>query len=210
MKKLLFIFFIAVSSIHASLPKPYSELKTVLAKNNHGWFGNGPQLDELFKKQKIEKIIEVGSWLGLSTFHMAKMLPNNGKIYAVDHWVGSVEHTSDELKDMLPTLYEQFLSNVIHEKLTDKVIPIRMTSYDASFVLDEKVDLIYIDGAHDEKNVFQDLYVWYPKLKENGIMCGDDWLWPGVRRAVIKFAKTKNLDIVNDGLTGFWYYKSKK
>jgi|SRR3990167_8828368 len=126
----------------------------------------------------------------------------------------SLSNQYSELKEIKPFLdhgwffFEQFLSNVIHQKQEDKIIPIRMDSYNASFFLDKKADLIYIDASHDEKNVFLDIYLYYPKLKEGGIMCGDDWAWGSVRNPVRKFAKANNLEIIFDNF--FWYYKPKK
>ena len=56
----------------------------------------------------------------------------------------SLSNQYSELKEIKPFLdhgwffFEQFLSNVIHQKQEDKIIPIRMDSYNASFFLDKK------------------------------------------------------------------------
>lgn len=95
---------------------------------------------------------------------------------------------------------------------------------DDAYVTD-KFDLIYVDGAHDEVSVYNDLVNYYPKLATNGVICGDDWclsptdkyecdfndtaviehpLEPvaedsrySVRRAVKKFAKENNLKVLS-------------
>ncbi|NGX63756.1 MAG: hypothetical protein KR126chlam6_01170, partial [Candidatus Anoxychlamydiales bacterium] len=179
MRKILFLTSLCFClNIYAKRPAAYKDLKEILPANNHGWFYNAKQLNDIFEKYDISTIIELGSWLGRSTVFLANKIDENGKVYAVDHWQGSIEHTeNDATKALLPTLYEQFLSNMVHAKLTKRVIPIRETTYNAAFTLDVKADLIYLDAAHDEKNVFQDIYLWYPKLKEGGIMCGDNWAW---------------------------------
>nr|NGX63133.1 hypothetical protein [Candidatus Anoxychlamydiales bacterium] len=149
MKKILFIlsFFVSFQlfSSQKFLPSPYNTITNVLPKLDHGWFLNAKSIEKLFAENEISTVIELGSWLGKSTIFMAQRLHDNGKIYAVDHWKGSLEYSeTQERKTFLPTLYEQFLSNVIHAKQTNKIIPIKQSTYDAFFTLDVKADLIYI------------------------------------------------------------------
>jgi hypothetical protein len=91
------------------------------------------------------------------------------------YWLGSVEHQSSPI---LPTLYEQFLSNVVHAGLTHIIIPMRMSGLQAATWMDSmevKPDLIYIDASHDIPSVLADLSAWFPFVKGHGILCGDDW-----------------------------------
>ena len=60
-------------------------------------------------------------------------------------------------------------------------------------------DLIYIDAAQDTESVFEDLNAWFPYVKGHGILCGDDWCWPTVRKAVEIFAEQNNLKIFSEG-----------
>ncbi len=219
MKYLIFLLM-SCTSIYAisdleKAPKPYSEID-VLPPYNHGFFVNQQPLKDFFESKKIKIVIELGSWLGASTIYMANLLPEDGLIYAIDHWKGSIEHNTPDRKDvyhLLPTLYEQFLSNIIYANLTDKVIPIKMTTNEASQILNVSADLIYIDASHDEESVYQDLSNWYPKLAKNGIMCGDDPTHPGVSNAIKRFAKENNLTlhIMNaiNTVFNFWFYDPK-
>lgn len=50
-----------------------------------------------------------------------------------------------------------------------------------------KYDIIFIDGAHDEFTVFHDIYFSHKMLKINGIMILDDVLHEGVKKAIKKF-----------------------
>lgn len=52
---------------------------------------------------------------------------------------------------------------------------------------DNYFDYVYIDGAHDEENVYKDVVAWYPKLRMGGIMAGHDWWFKGVQDGVAKF-----------------------
>lgn len=194
----LCIFFCFFSCSQQPLPKPYNELKQILPYDDHGWYANKKPIKQLIGDHNIKVVIEVGSWLGKSTRHIAQLLPRNGKVYAVDHWQGSLEHQpgrSPHCKD-LSLLYDQFLSNVIHAKLTHKIIPVRMSSVEAEKYLSNVVpDLIYIDASHEFEPVYQDLTIWFPHVKGHGILCGDDWQFPAVQQAVEKFAKENNLAI---------------
>jgi hypothetical protein len=193
---LLLLLFAACSK--QPLPKPYNELKTVLPYDEHGWYANKRPMKQLIRDYDVKVVIEVGSWLGQSTRHIAGLLPQEGKVYAVDHWQGSLEHQPGQAthgKD-LRLLYDQFLSNVIHAKLTDKIVPVRMPSVEAAKALtDVKPDLVYIDASHEFEPVYQDLTAWFPYVKGHGILCGDDWAYPEVQKAVEKFAGENGLKI---------------
>ena len=192
-----------------NLPTPYCDA-TLLPEKWHGWFVNQNQLNHLFKRFKPKTVIELGSFLGLSTDFIAKRLPPGGKLYAVDHWLGSVEHQGrQDVAHLLPTLYDQFLSNMIYTKNTETVVPVKMTTVEASSFLEEiEADIIYVDAAHDEASVYTDLTLYYPLLKEGGVMCGDDWGWPTVQKAVVRFANERGIRIHSDH--NFWAFSPKR
>jgi predicted O-methyltransferase YrrM len=56
---------------------------------------------------------------------------------------------------------------------------------------DVKADLIYIDGSHDEKDVYDDLSVYWDLLSPGGVVFGDDWPWEQVSNAVKAFCADK-------------------
>ncbi len=61
---------------------------------------------------------------------------------------------------------------------------------------DNSLDFVYIDGAHDYDNVYNDLSHWYPKIKSDGIICGHDTQIIDVLQAAIDFAVEKNLKLL--------------
>jgi predicted O-methyltransferase YrrM len=197
------------SSVLADLPEPYNRLETLMPFNDHGWYGNKSQIEKILKLTGAEVVIELGVWMGSSTRHIASVIPDNGIVYAVDHWLGSEEHHQNHVEHFLPTLYEQFLSNVIHAKLTHKITPLKMTTLEAAAFLKKKgiqPDLVYVDAAHDEKSVYEDIATYFPLIKGHGKICGDDWGWGGdhdpIKKAVTQFANENDLSIEVSG--GFW------
>lgn len=203
-KNLYWLACFCCAFLFADLPAPYDSVQNIRPFVDHGWYQNEMQLRALIYNYRIKTIVEVGSWLGKSTIDLARALPPEGKIYAVDHWEGSAEHQigNSAWHPSLPYLYEQFLSNIIHSGLTEKVVPIKMDSLEAARSLTVQPDLIYIDANHETEAVYRDLCAWYPFVKGRGILCGDDWCWPSVRSAVVRFAAENQLQI--DSYGNFW------
>jgi hypothetical protein len=52
---------------------------------------------------------------------------------------------------------------------------------------DNYFDWVYIDGDHNYEGVLKDLHSWYPKIKEGGIISGDDYVVTDIKHDV-KFA----------------------
>ncbi len=190
---------------------PFNTLKKTLPLDMHGWFQSQNKINlELFiDKLKPKKVVEVGSWLGVSAIFMAELLDEDSKIYCVDPWIPYPEMDDmPELQERLKIAYEQFLSNCIHKKVTDKVVPMRMTSLEAHNFFEADIDLVYIDGSHSEENVTLDIKKWYKKLKSGGIICGDDFPHPSVKAAVEKVAIELGQKINN--ANRFWWYNPKE
>jgi len=187
------------------LPAPYHLVKELLSFEGSSFFNQESVagLGNILRNNKIETIIELGCCHGISTIFMATFLPLNGMVYAVDHWQGSTEHTQD---CSMP--YNQFLSNVIRTRLTDQIIPLKMTPLEASRNIFPPIDLIYVDASHDEDSVLQDLEAWYPHVEmSGGILCGDDFLWGKdegypIQKALKRFTNKSSLLFENQGT--FW------
>lgn len=181
-----------------SLPAPYSQLQQILPFYNWGMYFNYEFIKKIFKYNQIVNVIEIGSLYGLSTRHIASLLPADGKLYAIDPWA---YHDG---------MYEQFLSNVVLAGLTSKIVPIKAYSYQAvdqvtSYA--QNFDLIYVDGDHETEGVLADLELYFPLLSKTGIICGDDWLLSSVRTAVLLFAQQNQLTVY--GACNFWFLKDE-
>lgn len=131
-------------------------------------------------------IVEIGSWQGKSTVWLAAgtQTATQRKIYAIDPHTGSQEHQDQEGKGVW-TL-DRFKENLQRSGLGDRVVPLVKMSWDALQDVSEPIELLFIDGAHDEASVLKDFHDWSPKVVENGVIAFHDTIgWPGPR-AVVK------------------------
>ncbi len=178
-----------------------------------GWGGDSPAFAELVAEVRPGRIIEVGTWKGASALTMARALRQLGldaEILCIDTWLGALEFWTDlddaarhgalELEHGYPTVYRRFLANVCHAGLQDLVTPFPLPSATAAqwFALRGiRADLIYLDGSHEEEDVYQDLVAYWDLLRPGGVLFGDDWAWDGVRMAVERFAREQRLPIAH-------------
>ena len=156
----------------------------------------------LYKKM-VEKFssgshfVEVGTFLGKSAVYMAVEIINSGKLIkfdCIDHWLGSEEHKDNDKVDV-DNLYEDFLKNI--EPVKGIIKPVRVDSISASKLYKpNSLDFIFIDASHDEQSVKAYLTYWMPRLKEDGIIAGDDIGNEGVANAVKWFFDNEKLDIL--------------
>jgi len=208
---ILIILFSTIYIKNISI-EPYDSIKLIPFNSIH-YFQHHVPLKKIILDKKKEKndiiIVELGSFLGGSTRFMANLLDNTSKLYAIDHWLGNINwEKKEETKDIYSHMFHLFLSNIIHSKLTNKIIPIRMETIEAAKALKIKPDIIYIDASHDEASVYNDIMAWWPKLKIGGIMCGDDYssAW-GVKAAVDKCAKILGKKVLIT--KSFWEFSRK-
>jgi Methyltransferase domain len=194
---------------------PYQDFDhTQFNYNLQGWGSDHPIFKQIIDALQPKLIIEVGTWKGASAIHLASLLKEkeiDGAIICVDTWLGGIENLimndpqikiEQFRKHGYPNLYYQFLANVIYQQMQDYIVPLPNTSTIAARFLGLnkiQADLVYIDGSHDEEDVYQDIVHYWQLLKPNGVMLGDDWnagqFWYGVICAVNRFVKENKLNL---------------
>ena len=117
----------------------------------------------------------------------------------VDTWLGTAHHwISPKYRPMLrlragyPSLFPQFVANVLSRDALNDVYPLPMTTVAAAGVLSHLgivADVVYVDAGHEEEEVRADLENYFELLRPGGVMFGDDYHpnVPGVIRAVDRF-----------------------
>uniref|UniRef100_A0A914BXB6 Class I SAM-dependent methyltransferase n=1 Tax=Acrobeloides nanus TaxID=290746 RepID=A0A914BXB6_9BILA len=198
--------------------------------DDQGWGGIHPFIGELIEEVAKDtndneiRIIEVGSWKGLSSRaagvackSFTAKTKKNCHILSIDTWLASSEHYEASLPEMksnfyINDLFNTFLNNIKVKGLDDIVYPLRLPSSAAIHVLHcFKIDahIIFIDADHDYKPILRDIETFYPLLKKNGIIYGDDNVdsWPGVIKAVHQYKDYKGDKIKFWQKGNYWLFK---
>ncbi|HEY0185520.1 MAG TPA: CmcI family methyltransferase, partial [Rhodopila sp.] len=179
---------------------PYDNLERPFPEDLQGWGSDIPLFRDLLSEVRPALVVEVGTWKGASAIHMAgicKELELKAEIVCVDTWLGNWQHwTRDSgigskgdlrIVNGFPTLYFQFLSNVLSKHHSDIITPLPLTGIAGAKLFAHyklRPDFVYIDGDHEYESVIFDLRAWLQLVSDGGVLLGDDYEWPGVRRAV--------------------------
>lgn len=141
-------------------------------------------------------ILEIGSWVGVSTELFAK---NFNYVVACDPWNATTGiNTKYDMKEVEKEFDNRIkkYNNVEKEKMTsEELSKTTIEKQNVKSLLDKEYkseivcckigfDVIYIDGAHDFINVMKDIILW--KDRCNLFLCGHDFCdkFPGVKKAV--------------------------
>ncbi len=189
------------------------------------WGSEVEVFKRLIEQIKPSLILEVGTWKGASAIHMVNLLKAQNiaaPLICIDTWLGGLEVAEENPIRHLgvkvprrygyPQLYFQFLANVIHSNAQNYIVPLPLHSTAAFKLLlhwQIKADFIYIDGSHEEEDVYADLCHYWQLLRSGGILLGDDYddrCFPGVFLAANRFAKENNLQLLQEG-NKFWFKK---
>ena len=131
---------------------------------------------------------------------------NGTKLYMVDTWAHNSNNIDLNNGDHLTQL-DNFAATFrnIYEYGSKSCI-LRDSSSEASKLFkDNSLDFVYLDAGHDYKSVTEDLDNWWSKIRQGGMLLGDDYidgmlLYNGltlfeVRRAVEDFAAKLNKEV---------------
>lgn len=145
-------------------------------------------LEELAAKvPATQAIVEIGSYKGQSTCHLAAgaILGAKAHVYAVDPWdlPGNVNGRFGFAE---PETKVAFLEQI--KPWEEFITPIHAFSVDAARTWrGPPISLLFIDGDHSRSAVTEDFYAWKPHLAPGATVVFDDWGTkrnPGVRQSV--------------------------
>jgi hypothetical protein len=180
---------------------PWPSLPPQVPPNKeHGWLLDSTRevlAASLSAQSRV--IVELGSWMGLSTRFLADHAPC-ATVIAIDHWKGGPDHQDNaEYRELLPQLYETFLSSCWEYR--GRIIPVRASTIEGLREVARhgvRPDLIYMDADHRYVAVKRDLeesLALFPSAK----IVGDDWTWQSVREAVTAVCAERGLTIAHSG-----------
>lgn len=163
------------------------------------YYGN---IDTLARLISAENILEVGVAYGYHAEHLLRNLPNI-KYTGIDPYLANYDlndafsrDVSELFKDTsqksMDRLYSVVLSN-LKQNFPERAEILRVKSLDAN--LSQQYSLVFLDGDHRYDVVSQELKKFFALVHQNGILAGDDYTWPSVKKAVDEFATNNQLSI---------------
>lgn len=163
--------------LELELKKRDANIQTLLdiesrARMPSAWSGLGSISYEIVRHFKPQNVVELGSFGGFSTFAMGlalRDLRKDGRIYAVDTWVGD-EHSGLYGEE----IYQSFLNTRRILDLDEVVRPMRMTFTEASRQITGPIDLLHIDGLHTFKAVTGDFRTFRHLLAPGAVVLFHD------------------------------------
>ena len=132
---------------------------------------------------KNSKLVEVGVWKGDFSKQILNISSPN-LLVLVDAWtfddkVRGCAPQVDGEEPLNQNFFDQAKKDTYNKfENIQNVHILDLNSLDASSNYEDNFfDYIYIDAEHTYEAVTNDLNVWYPKLKKNGTLFGDDYYW---------------------------------
>lgn len=132
--------------------------------------------------------VEIGTYQGKSICYMAELVKYRHKmikLYSIDNYCN--------IGYSYPINYETALENLSHLGISEYVTLLKNDSLQAlHYFPDNSIDGVFLDGDYRYENVLLDLNCWYEKIKNGGILAGNNYTRiSSVREAVDKFCAEK-------------------
>ena len=119
----------------------------------------------IIKISNIKKILEIGTFTGLSTLSMSLALPENGKLIALD----KNEKTSEIANKFFKKAKQENKIKIITKKALESLNDLKKNN--------EKFDLVFIDADKENYKNYYDLSL--DLIHANGLIIIDNVLWYG-------------------------------
>jgi hypothetical protein len=140
----------------------------------------------------------VGVEIGLNLGYNAKNILENLDIktlYCIDPYLPYEGFSKEKVDNWKNIMYSGFKGKY------DNVVIIEKTSSEAYMEIPNELDFVYIDGGHIYSTVFSDLFMYHTKIKNGGLLCGDNFEFIFVRCAVYDFVVfTKKSTVLLSGI----------
>jgi predicted O-methyltransferase YrrM len=173
----------------------------VIKPFRHSWM-------QIIKETGAGRVAEIGVCYGLMASIVLSKFPQLKEYWAIDPW--SVEYASEpSLMKMSAEEWDAWHSQVVALCGDfNNLRVLRMASCTAAKQFsDGYFDTVFLDGNHYYEAVLADIEAWLPKIAADGALCGHDYHFATVRKAVIK--KLGNVEIM-PGDVWTWRNRDKK
>jgi predicted O-methyltransferase YrrM len=155
------------------------------------------KIQSLIELSTPSRIVEIGVAYG---YHARHILSNNSYVeyVGIDPYVAGYDEEDLFFQDVaklfrstpneaMNRLYRT-VAEVLKREFGSRVTIHREESVTASKRFEDgSLPFVFVDGDHRYAAVLADLTAWWPKISHGGVLCGDDFQWPGVRKAALDF-----------------------
>ena len=139
----------------------------------------------LMRQEQVTSVVEVGVLHGALTTHLLRDVPSITRYWMVDPWAVYTGSGSGHLWRRPQPWWDAVYDTVVATFANDpRVTILRMPSVEASAVVPDGVDCVYLDGDHSAESVRSDIRAWVTKITQDGVLIGDDYQYPEVQRVV--------------------------
>ena len=170
------------------------------------------------------KIVDIGSYTGIATWHLAKNCYPGSVVYAIDPWTGEDLNPGRKpfIRNWKPGMFNTF--EFFQKNIADcnNVIPIK--GYSPDCWTEGKADFVFIDlylgPEGTEQGVTKNLDYWQNNLKPGGMICGYHYAprthpgyekeKPWYRIPVQRHAANHGYSILNPDHTWLWFLEPQK
>jgi len=177
---------------------------------DEGWGRAYPLFSRILNKYGFKTGVEIGVAFGGHAEAILK-LTQVDKLYGVDPY-----RHYDNYKDPmnLPQSEFEILYEFTKNRLAvfgDRIDIVREISSRAAEIIKGQVDFVYVDALHTYEGVRDDLRLWFPKIRDGGVIGGHDYghpSFPGVKNAVDEFFARFGWEVRDEG-EGVWWVEKK-
>lgn len=160
----------------------------------------GNIIKSLVEKSNAQLCVEIGVFKGSSLLYFAESLQyTGGKIIGIDPY--EIESLKNEIPDpelsyliynvlfteqkILDNMYLNLIKTINDNNLNNIITIIRDKSENFyTNIAKESIDVIHIDGNHNEEFVSKDIINYIPLVKKDGFIIMDDITWVGVQNSI--------------------------
>jgi len=135
--------------------------------------------------------LELGVWYGVNIGHILEECSNVKLLIGVDPYQPYQDWNRYIDQNLMDQAYHH--ANVIVKGFGPRAELIKSTSLEVSSSFNQKLDFIFIDGDHSFDRCYEDLNLWYEKVKSGGLFSGHDFTLPGVNKAINQFRSERKI-----------------
>lgn len=137
--------------------------------------------------------VEIGTFEGYNALGILKYTPTT-KLYCVDPYKAYKCSVGEYMGRFDQNDWDEICERTQKKLEGWDVEFVRKTSQEASQILPNDLDWVYIDGNHSVEACYQDLCLWGKKVKVGGKFGGHDASESEIQIALSKWVQTYNID----------------